>query len=98
MLESFSARSASQERSGSQPVVDVPLSTPRKATRCRKRGERSGSNAGGGRGEMNAVGRHASSGGRSSRGSGEGGRCIVLVVCMSIEETALCPISFDARR
>lgn len=36
-----------------------------------------GKSAGGGCGETKAVGRHARSGGRSSRESGGGGRCIV---------------------
>lgn len=39
-----------------------------------------GRSAGGGCGDMKAVGRHASSGGSSSLGSGAGGRCIVCCV------------------
>ena len=65
-----------------EPVVDVGLrdGSDRKITRWRRIGERSGRRAGGGWVDVNAVGRHARSGG--SRTCGEGGwmDCFIIVV------------------
>ena len=78
MLGSFAPRSASHDSNGSQPSLREVPAVERKLTRCRSKGESSGKSAGGGRGEMKAVGRHASNGGRSSLVSGGGWRCIVV--------------------
>lgn len=71
MPASFSALVVCQQSSGSHESVEELLEE-RICTLCRRMGDRRGRSVGGGRGEANAVGRQASSGGRSVRGSGGG--------------------------